>query len=143
MPSFTVTLPNLEQNGPVIDIQVAVGADFEQALQRENQSAPTPVRARALIDTGAQATVIREDIAEKLQLRAVGVAKVLTPYTDVPAAYPRYEVRILLPNYVRAQTIGIAAPLRGQNIQCLIGRDVLCHGVLVYNGYAETFTLSF
>jgi hypothetical protein len=31
----------------------------------------------------------------------------------------------------------------GQNIQCLIGRDILQHGVLIYIGYSNQFTLSF
>jgi hypothetical protein len=33
--------------------------------------------------------------------------------------------------------------LGGQPVQCLIGRDILQHGVLVYIGYANQFTLSF
>jgi len=33
--------------------------------------------------------------------------------------------------------------LRGQDIQCLIGRDALSHAVFVYTGYINQFTLSF
>ena len=32
-------------------------------------------------------------------------------------------------------------PLGGQHIQCLVGRDVLAHGVLTYIGYINQFTL--
>ena len=39
--------------------------------------------------------------------------------------------------------IAIEAPLGGQHIECLIGRDVLKHGVLTYIGYINQFTLSF
>jgi len=52
-------------------------------------------------------------------------------------------VRLLFPNRVVVETTAIAAPLQGQHIQCLIGRDVLKHGVFVYIGYTDTFTLSF
>ena len=52
-------------------------------------------------------------------------------------------MRILFPNNVVVETVVIAAPLQGQHIQCLIGRDVLRHGVFIYTGYTETFTLSF
>ncbi len=39
--------------------------------------------------------------------------------------------------------VAIEAPLAGQHIQCLIGRDILQHGVLIYVGYMNQFTLSF
>jgi hypothetical protein len=44
---------------------------------------------------------------------------------------------------VVAETTVLEAPLLGQHIQCLIGRDVLAHGVLVYIGYGNLFSLSF
>jgi len=37
----------------------------------------------------------------------------------------------------------IDVPLEGQVIQGLIGRDVLAHGILIYSGYTNTFSLSF
>jgi len=52
-------------------------------------------------------------------------------------------MRLLFPNNVIVETVVIAAPLQGQNILCLIGRDVLQHGVFIYTGYVNTFTLSF
>lgn len=52
-------------------------------------------------------------------------------------------MRLLFPNNVLIETTVIAAPLQGQHIQCLIGRDVLRHGVLIYIGYIDSFTLSF
>lgn len=39
--------------------------------------------------------------------------------------------------------IDTEAPLKGQHIQCLVGRDVLQHGVFIYTGYDNSFTLSF
>ncbi len=36
----------------------------------------------------------------------------------------------------------IEAPLQGQGIQGLIGRDALAHAVLVYIGYADQFTIA-
>lgn len=40
-------------------------------------------------------------------------------------------------------TTVLEAPLQGQNIDCLIGRDVLSQGVFVYIGYTNLFSLSF
>jgi len=50
----------------------------------------------------------------------------------------------MLPNDIGLETIAIGTPLRGQRIQCLIGRDVLRNAVFVYTDQTNnTFTLSF
>lgn len=50
---------------------------------------------------------------------------------------------LVLPNNVVFEATVIEAPLQGQHIQCLLGRDVLAHSVLVYIGYSNLFSLSF
>jgi hypothetical protein len=54
-----------------------------------------------------------------------------------------YPVRLVFPNNVLVDTTVIEASLQGQHIQCLIGRDVLAHGVFIYIGYGNLFSLSF
>ena len=95
-----------------------------------------------MIDTGATATVVREDIVKQLSLHPVGITLINTPSSTNVQCY-EYLVRLLFPNNVVVETVVIAAPLQGQHIQCLIGRDVLKHGVFIYTGYINTFTLSF
>lgn len=125
-----------------MDLRIAVGAAAEQALRQAGTPVPQPVAALAMIDTGASGSVIRQGLAAQLGLQPVGVINVSTPSsTNVPCN--QYVVRFLLPNNVIFETTAIEAPLQGQNIQCLIGRDVLAHAVLVYVGYTNTFTLSF
>jgi hypothetical protein len=46
-------------------------------------------------------------------------------------------------NNVVGEGVVIEAPLAGQHIQGLIGRDVLAQSVLVYIGYTNQFTVSF
>lgn len=95
-----------------------------------------------MIDTGATGSVIQQGLAGQLRLNAVGVTYINTPSsTNVPCY--EYLVRLLFPNNVVAETTAIEAPLLGQHIQCLIGRDVLAHGVLIYIGYGNLFSLSF
>ena len=142
MPSFTTTVPNLQGVGPVVEIRLAVGSSTEEVLRKNNQNIPIPAQALAMIDTGATGTVIREDIVNQLNLNPVGVTLINTPSSTNVQCY-EYLMRILFPNNVIVETVVIAAPLQGQHIQCLIGRDVLHHGVLIYTGYTETFTLSF
>ncbi len=55
-----------------------------------------------------------------------------------------YLVTIAFQNNVTVQNVKvIQAPMQGQQIGCLIGRDVLRYGVLIYTGYINQFTLSF
>lgn len=96
----------------------------------------------ALIDTGATGTVIQSGIARQLGLNPVGIALINTPSSTNVQCY-QYQVTMLFPNNVQVAATAIEAPLQGQHIQCLIGRDVLAHGVLVYIGYTNSFTLSF
>jgi predicted aspartyl protease len=103
---------------------------------------PPLVPALAMVDTGASATVIQQGVAAELGLNPIGVTRITTPsHTDVQCY--RYIVRLVFPNNVSVETTVIEAPLQGQHIQCLIGRNVLAHGVLVYIGYRNLFSLSF
>jgi len=142
MPSFTTQLPNLQSSGPLVDMRVWVGTPVAQALKKEGTAIPDPVSAKGLIDTGATASVIQPELVEQLGLQPVGLVHISTPSSeDVPCYI--YNVRLMFPNNVIVETVAVRAPLRGQQIQCLVGRDVLAHGVLVYTGYMNQFTLSF
>jgi hypothetical protein len=95
-----------------------------------------------MVDTGATGSVLRQGLAAQLRLNPVGVTLINTPSsTNVPC----YEclVRLVFPNNVIFETTVLEAPLQGQNIDCLIGRDVLSQGVFVYIGYTNLFSLSF
>ena len=95
-----------------------------------------------MIDTGASGTVIRDDIPPMLGLQPVGVSFINTPSSTNVRCY-EYLIRLVFPNNVVVEASVIAAPLQGQEVQCLIGRDILAHGVLIYIGYTHTFSLSF
>jgi len=142
MPSFTTQIPNKQSVGPVVEVRLAVGTIIEEVLQRAGQSIPVPLQALAMIDTGATGTVVREDIVSQLNLNPVGITLINTPSSTNVQCY-EYLMRLLFPNNVIVESVVIATPLHGQHIQCLIGRDVLRHGVFIYTGYMDTFTLSF
>lgn len=95
-----------------------------------------------MIDTGATGSVVRQGLLSPLGLNPVGVAYINTPSSTNVLCY-EYSVRLLFANNVLVETTVIEAPLQGQHIQCLIGRDILAHGVLVYIGYSNLFSLSF
>ncbi len=142
MPSFTTQVPNLKEVGPVVEVRLAVGSIIEEISRKSSKDVPTPVQALAMIDTGATGTVVQEDIVRQLNLNPVGLTLINTPSSTSVQCY-EYLIRLLFPNNVVVEGVVIAAPLKGQHIQCLIGRDVLQHGVFIYTGYTNSFTLSF
>ena len=142
MPSFTTQLPNLQVLGPVVDMRVWIGTPVEEVLKKSVASLPAPVPVTGMIDTGATGTVIQPEIAKKLGLQPVGVVTISTPSSENVTCY-QYIVRLIFPSNVIVEAIAIEAPLKGQHIQCLIGRDVLAHGILVYTGYINQLSLSF
>jgi predicted aspartyl protease len=142
MPSLTVQVPNLHQFGPVVQVQLAPGKAVEDVVVRAGGTPPAPVAAVAMIDTGATGTVINPAIVQQLGLQPVGSCTINTPsQANVPCF--EYLIRLVMPNSVTVETVAIGAPLHGQHIQCLIGRDVLQHAVFIYTGYNNTFTLAF
>jgi hypothetical protein len=142
MPSFTTQLPDLMAMGPVIDVNLTISSITENFLLKNNKRIPIPVQAVAMIDTGAARTVIRNDIIKKFNLKPVGVTLINTPSSTNIQCY-EYLIRLLLPQTVVVDAVVIAAPLQGQHIQCLIGRDILKNGIFIYTGYNNSFSLSF
>ncbi len=142
MPSFTHRIQNLQQIGPVVEVILTPSVLYMQAMGI-NPSAARAVRVLAMIDTGATGTVISRGLADQLGINPVGTTLINTPsHTNVNCH--QFDVQIVFPNNVGMQSIVVTeASLQGQHIQCLIGRDVLRHGVLIYTGYDNSFTLSF
>ena len=142
MPSFTTQHPNLHATGPVTPVKITLSQPAEQAIRRTGGTVPSPIDALAMIDTGASGSVIQEGLADRLGIVPVGVAQIRTA-GHIVQCY-EYLVTIAFQNNVTVQNVKvIQAPMQGQQIGCLIGRDVLRYGVLIYPGYINQFTLSF
>jgi predicted aspartyl protease len=139
-PSFTTVVPNILSSGPVVDILITVSAKLEDKLKQEGKPIPPPEKVPALIDTGASHTCISQSIIDKLMLEPVGVININTPSSQ-NVQCGRYAVRLGFPGGVAVQTQITGVPLKGQNIACLIGRDLLVKGVFIYIGYLNQFTV--
>jgi len=140
----------LAQTGPVIQVRIELPAALSESLRLAGQLIPNPVDGIALIDTGATITSIHAPILVTLGINPVGVATVGT--AGGPQQQSTYPVRLSfpgtpLPGFELPQAIG--CDLTGQVVLGqrplvgLIGRDVLSQAVLVYNGSAGMFSLSF
>lgn len=142
MPSFTQRIPNLQQVGPVIEVILTPSIPFMQTIGI-SPAASKAIKILAMIDTGATGTVISKGLAATLEINPIGTTLINTPSsTNVNCL--QFDIQIVFPNNVNIASIVVTeASLQGQHIQCLIGRDVLQHGVLIYTGYDNSFTLSF
>lgn len=144
MPSFTHQIANLASVGPIVEVTIGWSRPFSAVMEVKGAEPPHAVKAIAMIDTGAQVTVLAPSIVTGLKLSPVGLTAIHTPSTTKALPASRYNVSLVFPNdVVIPSVIAFGAALGGQPIQCLIGCDVLRHGVLTYIGYINQFTLSF
>lgn len=149
MPVFNAQITSLEKYGPIIDLTVSPTPSALVAMKKAGSPVPGEITVSAMIDTGASASVICRGIAQRLCIYPIGTAKINTPTTRNHIC-DTYAVSFLFPDAdgkmpydpVEYSATVIEAPLSGQNIQCLLGRDFLRHGLLVYNGLNDAFSIS-
>jgi predicted aspartyl protease len=133
----------LLQRGPVVQVTVSVEQNIAQQLLAQGLSLPTPERGLALIDTGATSTCIDDAAAGRLNLPVVDVVTVASAsHASTQQNVHPIQIEVVgLPITIGAPR-AIAAPLAAQGLLVLIGRDVLQHCTLFYNGPAGSFSLS-
>lgn len=144
MPSYTSTVPDLAGAGPSLQIAIGPSRELIGALTPLGESLSPPLSVAALIDTGAHTTVINPDTVQRLGIRPVGKASIITPSTTAPLPCDRFHINLYFPEgYVIENVFAIEAPMGGVPYQCLIGRDILRRGTFLYSGVANQFTLTF
>jgi len=142
MPTVTA---KLSEDGLVLNALFTISLDLEKKLREEGKPIPKPISVRALIDTGASGSVVKSEIAEKLGLTPIGVVQIKTPLSKSEKGDEcyQYSMRMGMPEHqLTYNGVFVASGLAGQNIGALIGRDMLQHGILIYLGKENQFTLS-
>jgi predicted aspartyl protease len=135
--------------GPVLDVTIAVSIPRQQNLHRSGFPIPTPFAARALIDTGATQTCVDPAVTLQLGLNPAGTVKIHTPSAqgvgylcnvyDVCVEFPTSPG---LPFRILSMPV-VESSLSVQSIDALIGRDVLEHATMFYDGASGRVTISF
>ena len=132
----------LHMRGPVIQVSIGLEQNAAQALLQQGKQVPTLKTGWALIDTGASSTCIDEAAAKELGLPVIDTAK-MSSASHAETTCNVYPVQINVPpalSFSSPRTIGAA--LAAQGLIALIGRDVLQHSTLFYNGLTGQITLA-
>lgn len=139
----------IDDNGPSVEILIGVSEPRRELLRRNGFPVPASILVRGQADTGSAVSGISPDVLARLDLRSVDTLSILTPSTGLtPHVCPAFHVSIgfsqagiehILLNAVAIESV--FAPEEG--IQALLGRDVLQHCLLVYDGKGRTFHLAF
>lgn len=141
MASFTIRLANLAESGPIVEVNVIPSGLYTEVLDPQRKTPLKPVAVRAMFDTGATGSVIQTGIPGRLGLKPIGFTIIGTASSSRVACL-QYDLRLVFPNNVGVEGIFAELDLPGQAVQCLIGRDILRHGVFIYTGYDNSYTFS-
>jgi len=133
----------LQQRGPIVQVAVTLAEAMVAALAQQGKPTPPSVNGLALLDTGASSTCIDDEEAQKMALPVIGVGS-MSSASHAKTSSNIYPVQIEVTGFpIRFQsprTMGAA--LKEHGLLMLIGRDLLMHCVLIYNGATGQITLS-
>lgn len=149
MPHFTL---HLLQNAPIVRAVISVSQARAAALTAAGKAIPSMIPVQALVDTGASSTCLDPYVISTLELTPTGSVPCHTPSTgSQPAMMNQYDVGIIIPGPTPTHAPFIVGTLpvvetalfTAQGFHALIGRDILQHCVLIYNGSLGQFTLAY
>lgn len=119
----------LQLKGPVLQIIITQPKLIAEKLKNKREKVPT-IKVNALIDTGAFGSVITPKVVKELKLLQTGVQNV-TSVQDKQAR-PVYFALLMFPWGSWKEVPVVSCPL--EKFDCLIGRDILKHWNMIYNG---------
>ncbi len=129
--------PYLRENGPTYPVVIKLSFLTIEILHLEKKDVPW-IQVNALIDTGAQTTAISQKIVDQLNLVPRGTAKVYTSQSN--KIVNEYDVCLEFDSHMYVNTLRVlGADLQDHSIDCLVGRDVLQHGIFMYDGPNKKF----
>lgn len=144
----------LRQLGAFFPIEIHVPPPIAELLTQQGQPVPSGVSGLALVDTGATLTCVHEPILTGLGLNPISVVQSGTANGLVPQNV--YPARLVFPSTgwtvdaqqavgvnLGGQTMQLDATQPPQAVIALLGRNLLEHWVLVWNGPVGFWSVSF
>lgn len=148
MPTIT---GEISDYGAVICVLVGVPTLRRQVLQRLQMIVPSEITVRALIDTGSHVTGFSREVFTALELGPFGRTPLRTPSTrpGEPFYADQYEVSLSFVSgmdcypFPTIRAIASDDFQRGDEVEAIIGRDILNRCNFQYLGFAGQFNLFF
>ncbi len=134
-----------------LELEVLIGLDGKTTskLHAAGQPITRPVRARGLLDTGTDATAVAPWVFRRLGLRRKRVATTHTASGSVREAVYRVSLTISGsggasgPMFVRPTLLVTELTHALPDLDVLVGMDIVSTCVVLIDGPARQFTLSF
>ncbi len=138
----------LGADGAVVDVIVGPGQNLVRWLRAAGSPLPQSVQLRALVDTGAAGCSVEPGIIAQLGLPRSGIGLINAPALTGFAGTTQHDASLAIlnpsaPPLVFHDLSVLSLALGVPMYQVLIGRDVLDHCRLVYDGIARTFELTY
>lgn len=135
-------IASLQRRGAIIPIQIGLPQAAVDSARAAGGVPPAMEELAAMIDTGASITAINLQAAARLGLIATGSVQVagVTGVSEMPI----FGARIVMPEPgFTFDPIEIAgANLNAPDFDVLIGRNMMCHLILTYDGRRGLVSLS-
>jgi hypothetical protein len=137
------------QTGLFIDVYIGVSDGLLKQLWKRDQPVPPPVFATFIVDTGADRTLVDEQITRTLGLTAINQKLVITSESKgIPQICDIYAISIKVPNggsapWRMSTVAATGRPLMDDARHGVLGRDVLDTVKLVYDGPQRAFTIDY
>ena len=139
----------LTASGPLVSVEISIPAALKTYLSEKGLAIPPPQSGFALIDTGAFATAVDQSVFDALGIAPIDKIKTSTPHGA--AESPVYPATVTFPGLGLSEmpmerVIGCNLKWQsaeGKEILMLLGRDLLQHFLLVYNGKSADIFLAY
>ena len=141
MPRLQHILDDLTRNGPTLKIRIEPTLGIQELLRAEGQEIPS-ADLLGMIDTGASGTLVKSTVFGSLGIEPYAIVRLRTASTTQPLLRGKYRVRVVLTKAIAFEIDVVEGPLIGQNVQCLIGRDILEQLIFIYNGPQNKFSIT-
>ena len=135
---------HLERVGPRLPVEISLSGALASQYTKGHHKIPQPASGFALFDSGASSTCVDESILSQLGLMAQDTIDISTP--SGRSKRSRYTAKVSfpgcpLPDIDPAIVIGLE--LRNQGYIALLGRDLMRHMIMIYDGPGARVTFAF
>lgn len=132
----------LVHDGPLIEVSIGVTGSVAEQWRNSGIGVPEPISGRALIDTGASITCVDEEVANTLGVPVREVVTMVSATEEIEKNVYPIQMDVAGSELTIDAPQAAGANLQEQGLVALVGRDVLSHTTLHYNGPAGEYTLS-